>query len=264
MINYDTIANTSGAFPNVVGLNATGPSATDGTPYIKALIDDYWGANQALMNHAGLTPDAVTESSSASQRLTALQYITGGPGTVVAWMGNDADPATAGRRMLPLNGQGILRASYADLDDTTYVGDGNNATASAFYHADDAAGTSRNIIGVYLILPESRGYGIRGLDSAGTVDPQGASRDIGSLQDWTIVEHDHYVWDPANDYIGAVAAIDWDLTTVDKFAIEMTSSVVESNTDIMADSIPTGTVPAINQDVECRMTNIAARWAIIY
>ena len=264
MIDLSTIANTSGAYPDVVGVNTSGPTTVDGTPYIKAFIDDLWGANQALMNHAGLTPNAVTESSSASQRLTALHNVTIGPGCIVAWCGANADPNTDGRRMIQLNGQGILRASYSDLDDICYVGNGNNATASAFFRADDAGGAVRNIAGIYLILPDLRGYTIRGLDTAATVDPDGASRDIGSTQDWAISEHEHYVWDPDTTRIGRTEAIDWDLTSVDEYAISMDISA-EANTELMAQTIPITSVPALNQSSdESRMTNIAAIWVITY
>ncbi len=92
------------------------------------------------------------------------------------------DPASLGIRALPLIGQGVLRTSYSQLDTNVYCGDGSNATATSFYHADDINGTIRNPSGTYLILTDSRGMGIRGFDSTGTVDPDGASRDLGSSQ----------------------------------------------------------------------------------
>jgi len=87
-------------------------------------------------------------------------------------------------RILLLEGQGIDRTidAYKMLDYITYCGDVNNATADSFYHADDAAGTIRNIAGDYLILPDMRGYATRGLDKSGLVDPQGAGRIVGSVQ----------------------------------------------------------------------------------
>jgi len=179
---FATFAYTNGlAFPNTLAINASGPGATDGTEFIKAFIDDLWGARQAVMDAAGLSPSGVTEGPGASQFLEALRLLGPGPAVVTEWHGA-ADPSVTGHRALPLNGQGILRANYVELDTLVYVGDGLNPTATAYYHADDAAGTIRNIAGVYLILPESRGYAPRGLDTAATVDPQGASRDLGSLQ----------------------------------------------------------------------------------
>jgi len=183
MINYLlSFAFTDLAiFPNTKSVNASGPTASDGTEFVKLMIDDIWGRNQALLSHAGLTPDGITEAPGTSQHIEALQKGFAHPGEGVTWWLKD-DPATVGARVLLLNGQGILRSSYSDLDLAVYVGDGDNPTASAFFHADDAAGTSRNIAGLYLILPETRGYGLRGLDLAASVDPDGASRDMGSSQ----------------------------------------------------------------------------------
>lgn len=183
MIDYKaSFTNTDGVnFPATAAINASGAGATDGTEFVKIMIDDEWGARQALMDYAGLTPDTVTEAAGASQALDALLLIAGGPGEVVQYMKN-SDPSVSGDRVLLLNGQGILRASFPELDAAVYVGDGDNATASAFYRADNSDGSSRNIAGIYLILPETRGYAPRGLDVAASVDPDGASRDLGSLQ----------------------------------------------------------------------------------
>ena len=183
MIDYETsFANTDlVAFPNTGAVNASGAGTTDGTEFVKIFIDDIWGARQALMDYAGLTPDTVSEAAGASQALDALLLIAGGPGEAVQYMKN-ADPSVNGDRVLLLNGQGITRSSYLELDANVYIGDTLNPTASAFYHADNADGSSRNTAGVYLILPETRGYAPRGLDIAASVDPDGASRDLGSLQ----------------------------------------------------------------------------------
>jgi hypothetical protein len=189
--DYATIANTLGAFPDVTGKDASGGGATDGTPYIRQVIDDLWGFSQAIMDAASLTPDGVTEVHDASQRLEGIRRISGYPGEVVPWMGEAADPGAGGIRLLPLNGQGVLRASYTELDTVVYVGDGDNPTAPAFYHADDAGGTIRNTTGIYLILPDLRGYFLRGLDPSATIDPDGASREIGDSQDDDVLEHGH-------------------------------------------------------------------------
>ncbi len=102
-------------------------------------------------------------------------------GSGVIWWGTD-DPAVSGKRILLLTGQTILIANYPEVDESVYVGDGNNATASAFYRTSDTPGTVRNIAGPYLVLSDSRGYALRGLDIAAAVDPDGASRDVGSIQ----------------------------------------------------------------------------------
>lgn len=176
---------TGGPFPGFTGKNASGAGATDGTEFIAAMIDNWmWGWVQALLNHESITPNGVTESSSASQILDAIQAILP-PGTVVEWNLNN-DPGTLGYRFLLLNGQGILVANYSDLAANVYVGDSNNAAVAAgggfYYKASDAAGTTPNIAGPYLILPESRGYAPRGLDLAASVDPGGASRYLGDVQ----------------------------------------------------------------------------------
>ncbi len=73
MIDYAAIfSNFSGAFPNIVAVNASGGGATDGTEFIKAFIDDLWGVNQAVMDFAGFSPNAAAEAAGASQRLDAI------------------------------------------------------------------------------------------------------------------------------------------------------------------------------------------------
>jgi len=191
----------AGPFPNYTGKNATGAGATDGTEWIKALIDDFlFGPMQAILDHEGETPNGVAESAGASQIVEAIQKMFP-PGMVAEWNLN-ADPATTGHRYLLLNGQGILRANYPELDANVYVGDANNATADAYYRSDDAAGTIRNITGVYLILPESRGYVPRGLDLAASVDPDGASRTVGHLQGDAFQGHWHELY--SNQSFGTV------------------------------------------------------------
>lgn len=187
MIDYQTsFVYTNGLpYPFTLAINATGAGTGDGTEIVKILVDDLWGARQALMDAAGLTPDSVTEAPDTSQLLEAIRKISGSPGEGVIWW-KDSDPAITGDRVLLLNGQGILRANYPELDTAVYVGDTANPTASTFYHADDAAGTIRNTTGIYLILPDTRGYVLRGLDTAASVDPDGASRDVGSIQDFAL------------------------------------------------------------------------------
>jgi hypothetical protein len=51
------------AFPDTGAINASGAGATDGTEFIAALINDIWGARQAAMDVAGLTPNAVEEQA---------------------------------------------------------------------------------------------------------------------------------------------------------------------------------------------------------
>ncbi len=84
MIDYlATFINTNGsAFPNTAAKNETSPGAADGTEFIKALIDDIWGARQALLDEVSLAPDGVTEAVGASQQLDALKLLIAQEGTV--------------------------------------------------------------------------------------------------------------------------------------------------------------------------------------
>jgi hypothetical protein len=194
MIDYQsTFTNTNGvAFPATLAVNVTTPGAGDGTEFIAAMVNDAWGARQALMDYAGLTPDTVTEAVGTSQMMEAMRRSFGAPGEVVMWHGQ-ADPATLNLRLLLLEGQGVLRASYPLLDAAVYVGDGNNLTYPFYYRADDAAGTSRNIAGIYLILADSRGLSVRGWDPTEVDDPEGSSRKFPDRQVNAVVNHDHSV-----------------------------------------------------------------------
>lgn len=208
MVDYFTVfTNTNAvAFPDTEAVNASGPSATDGTEFVKLMVDDEWGARQALMNYAGLVPDGVTEADGTAQMIEVLQKGFGAPPGIVTEWNLASDPGTTGHRALLLQGQGILRANYPDLDSAVYVGDGNNAAVAAgggaYYRADDAAGTTPNIAGVYLILPDARGVVPRGLDTAAAIDPDGASRFLGDLQIDAMQGHWHS--EVQNDTGGAV------------------------------------------------------------
>jgi len=185
------------AFPDSGAIDVSAPGAQDGTEFIATMIDNYmFGFQQMILDHAGLTPNGVVESASASQTKEALQKGFGAPpGIVTEWNLKD-DPGTTGHRCLLLTGQGILRANYPDLDAAVYVGDANNAAVAAgggfYYHADDAAGTTPNTAGAYLILPDRRGYVPRGLDTAASVDPDGASRYLGDVQNDAFQGHLFY------------------------------------------------------------------------
>lgn len=272
MIDISAVfANYLGAgFPDFTGKNATGAGATDGTEFIAAFIDNWaWGWSQALLSYEGISPNGVTEADGASQIVDAIQNILP-PGMVVEWNLN-VDPATYGARYLLLNGQGILRANYPLLDANVYVGDGNNAAVAAaggaYYRADDAAGTTPNITGAYLILPESRGYTTRGLDLAASVDPLGASRYLGdnqldAMQRVTGLIDGNLIGGPS-----AAGTISGVFSGSTKFNRQATTSV---NTDFGIDTIDfdnansTSPNPAKTDDVETRMTNRSTKFAIRY
>lgn len=145
----------TGVFPDAEADNSTTAVSQDGFEFIAEYINNsVIGNQQDWLDYAGLTPNGVTEAAGQSQVREAIQLGHGiGPGTYKQW-GKFDDPSVTGDRILLLSGQGVLRASYTPLDVEVYVGDGNNPTAPFFYHADDAAGTIRNIAGAYLILPK--------------------------------------------------------------------------------------------------------------
>lgn len=259
MIDYQTsFVYTNGVpFPNTLAINATGAGTGDGTEIVKILVDDLWGARQALMDAAGLVPDSVTEAPDTSQLLEAIRKICGSPGEGVIWW-KDSDPAITGDRVLLLNGQGILRANYPELDDAVYVGDTANPTASAFYHADDAAGTVRNTTGIYLILPDTRGYILRGLDIAGSVDPDGPSRDLGSIQDFAIENITGSISFYEDTYIAGsdTGVFSEALGPADPYPAGA------GNTAINVVTFDASTV--VNTATETRMVNIATKFGIRY
>lgn len=262
MIDYFAVfVNTNGIpFPGTLTINATGAGTGDGTEMVKLFGDDLWGARQALIDAAGLTPDSVTEAPGTSQLLDAIRKICGSPGEGVIWFKN-SDPAVTGDRVLLLNGQGILRANYPELDAAVYVGDPDNPTASAFYHADDAAGTIRNTTGIYLILPETRGYVLRGLDTAASVDPDGASRDLGSIQDFALQGHAHRV--SSNDFTNVQHGTPDAASTF--FLESGLNDVFDADQLLYArDVLDLAGYGTVKIDIESRMVNVATKFGIRY
>ena len=198
---FAEFVNRTGTFPDTIPVDASGPSETDGTEFKASLIRDWWGYAQAVLNRAGLTPTGVAEADGNSQIIEGIQK--GGLAAGIETIWNLAsEPSVTGHRALLLNGQGILRANFAELDAAVYVGDSNNPTASAYYRADDAGGAARNVAGIYLILPESRGYFTRGLDVAASIDPDGASRDLGSIQIDAFQGHDFFLFRDNESNVG--------------------------------------------------------------
>jgi hypothetical protein len=265
MINYlASFTNTDlAAFPDTAAVNASGPSATDGTEFVKLMIDDIWGRNQATMNYAGLVPDGVTEADGTAQMIEVLQKGFGAPpGAIIEWA-NAVDPAVSGHRAILLQGQGVLIASFPDLDAAVYVGDGNNAAVHAgggkFYRASDSAGTTPNIAGPYLILPDARGVTTRGLDVAAAIDPDGASRFLGDIQSdlSNIPPHSHF------NGVGTigVGAFIYGTTVTD-----VPGSATRSFNDVA--SVPTlqgiTSTSVVGGGVETRMFNRSTNFVIWY
>lgn len=86
MIIYKTatVNNDGNNYPDTKAVNSSGPTTQDGTEYTKPLIDDEWGANQALLNYTGDTPDGSAELAAASQRMDSLKKIVSHIDTVNA------------------------------------------------------------------------------------------------------------------------------------------------------------------------------------
>jgi len=243
------------AWPDTGAVDSSGPLTTDGTEFIAAMVNDYmFGILQSLLDYTGQTPNGTVEGPSNSQYLEGHRRAFSYPGEIIAAAWND-DPATLGIRAIKLIGQGILVANYPLLAAAVYCGDGNNATASAFFRADNSDGSSRNTAGIYLILPDARGYFIRGLDTAAGVDPDGASRDLGHVQDFAI------------ENIIGTAPIRSDssgdnlfIFGTGAFAISVTLSqptVVASATMQASQNFSFDASRTVNTDVETRGINIA-------
>ena len=260
-IDYATSANTSGAFPDVVSNNVTAPGAGDGTPYTKAVIDDLWGFAQAVLTYGGLTPTGVTESSSNSQRLNALRDSLSPVGTIVGWHGNDS-PSVFGARLLELQGQGVLRTSYPDLDAACWVGGIDNHHAESYFRANDAAGAVRNPGGAYLILPDARGKVLRGIDTSGIHDPDGSTRIFPDTQGFALEEHAHYVTTIFGDYLKANEATSKDGGGAG--TLDLITAATTPGASALTQVIANYDSPATNTAVETRMVNLQVKWCVRY
>lgn len=85
---------TGGAFPATAAVNATTPTSTDGTEYIKAGIDELWGFIQAFLSETGLTPNGITEVYTNSQILESVRLMSLRYGSAYGMIGRaDTDSA---------------------------------------------------------------------------------------------------------------------------------------------------------------------------
>jgi hypothetical protein len=253
MIDYlAAFVNTNGQpFPLTLAVNATGAGSGDGTEVVKLLLDQAIGSQYALLDAAGLTPDSVTEAPGTSQILEAMRRICGGPGEGVDWYKN-SDPGVTGDRVLLLNGQVITISSYTELVAAVYVGDGDNPTASAFYKTSDAGGVTRDTAGAFMVLPDTRGKVLRGLDPAASIDPDGASRDVGSTQLDAIQGHYHGIING-----GSGSLISTEQKSGGAIFDTVDPDMVRSPTTDGVNGIP-------RTSVESRMVNLAVRHGIRY
>lgn len=191
---FDLAIANGGAQQNAVGVAdvtngkvyafGSCPIMTDLTPGRYYLSAATAGALTSIAPAAGVVQIGIAKS--ATELFVDIDAIGGGGEAAgfVKFFGGETAPAG----YLKLNGAGILVASYPALTTAVYVGDANNATAQAFYRADNADGTSRNIAGAYLILRDARGEFFRAWDDGRGVD---AGRALGSWQDHMLEAHSH-------------------------------------------------------------------------
>jgi hypothetical protein len=71
-----SFVNTNGvAFPNTAAVNSSGGGATDGTEFVKIMVDDDWGFAQALLTYTDDTPSGNSETATVSQKLNSIKKI---------------------------------------------------------------------------------------------------------------------------------------------------------------------------------------------
>lgn len=271
--------NISGTHPNALLIDASGVGTTDGSEYAALPQNDGWDSvSQAIMAYmaggtnaptgtAG-TPNGVSEAAAVSQIIQALQLSNGvGPGKGVIWFGDD-DPSVTGDRVLLLQGQGVLIASYPDLDAKVYVGNTANPTVAAgggkFYRSSDSGGATPNTAGPYLQLPEARGYTLRGLDLAAAVDPLGAARFLGdnqadAMQRITGFLEADRLTQPVSTQGGVLSQ-----GTSALLSQSAASGTVTSNRIDFDSANSTSPNAAKTDDVETRMANLSIKLGITY
>ena len=279
MKDFSTIDYTTGAFPNTVADDSSGPTVRDGMPLTAQWPNEMFGVFQAILAYAGRSPDGNAEDASAmpastisSQVLSSLRLALSMPGEVLYFAGRDPDPATHGGRLLELAGQGVLIADYPDLVGVTYCGDANNATASSFFKVDNPAIAPpvRNTAGLYMMLPNCRGQFIRALNGAAAF-PVDKDRDSNSLNDEPGSEqlsqagsHDHPVgWNDSgtvrvlnNDSYWVATVTSPGLTEVD-LLIRQSTAITNGTTEGFGKSTDGGYDYSVPADTETRPKNVA-------
>ena len=72
MKDFSALPNTINAFPDVAAVDDPTGVGVLGTPWIKALIDEWFGFDQAILDRAGLLPNALDEVHDNSQLAQGL------------------------------------------------------------------------------------------------------------------------------------------------------------------------------------------------
>jgi hypothetical protein len=200
MKDFATIPRTDGSFPNVEVVPDSSPHLHDGTPVHYQWGNEVWGAFQAILNGASLTPSVTTSETcgatagdvTGSQIVEALQLMLSVPGEIIGFPG---DTIPTGARLLKCAGSLATRThsitgKYSRLLNV-WCGAGANLTAPSFFRTSDAGGTARNPAGNYIVIPDLRGVFLRGRDAAAGIDPEGATREFGDKQTESIKQHGH-------------------------------------------------------------------------
>lgn len=251
------VVNSSGSFPNVIAVDKSGPSATDGTAVQSLWMSEVFSMAQAVLNAASITPSGTTDTCGAtagdvtgSQFFEALQLALAVPGEIV---GYPSDTIPTGARLLKLSGQVVSLTTYPRLEHV-YCGDSANPSASAYYKTSDSGGTTRSTSGTYLKLPDYRGLFLRGRDPAGTWDPIGDSREIGDIQGDTLEQHYH-----DKIYLGASEV---ETVTLKAFSAGLDTMIQPGASGL---SLKTGDVDGgSGVDTETRPINTVVVWCIRY
>lgn len=268
----------SAAYPDGEGRNVTVPGDATGTPWDEVVINDIWGLLQKLTSNAGITPSGVPDTAVTSQYFNALQASAGYPGLIIEYAFN-VDPGFLGLRLLKLIGGGILIANYPELEAAVYVGDAANAAVHAgggmFYKSSDAAGTTPDILGPWMQIPDRRGYTPRGFDEFAIVDPDGASRFLGDVQEDAVQKHNHLVSD--NAFAPPWGCVEGLINSVTSGSVPVyiptftnatgVSTTIASEIEIgedMTDHYPPRVTPTGRVDTETRMANVSTNYAIWY
>jgi hypothetical protein len=198
------------------------------------------------------------------------EYLKGGGsariGFLEGYFKNDT-PAVWGDRLLLLVGQVVTISSYQNLCDAVYCGDANNATAPCFYKTSDVGGTTRSTVGNYMVMPDARGCAVRGLDLSGSIDPEGASRLLGSSQNHALQETTGSFEIRLNSGVGSVSGVfGFSATGGPTSMNQFETKTPATNGSLFSFDNSNSISPNVAQtdDVETRMTNIAVNIGIGY
>lgn len=132
------IAAPTPSYPYGAAQNITNPGDQSGTPWEKALINDVFGFQQALLAAAGITPSGVPDNAQASQYLQAVQQIAAAQNlktNIAATAPGAGNDSTEGYSVFSLWLNTTNNIFYACAD--------NTATAAIWAPLNDTAGLGR-------------------------------------------------------------------------------------------------------------------------